>query len=168
MSYRDQDAGIFTFDRYEAEAAHFVPLADRRVVFAFHGWTAISNVADDRDIPVYLMPSLGGKNTLRAYSDFRFHDRNIAVITAESRFAVFTHIDVAAFFDAGNVAHRAADLNFDKHDYGVGIRLHNLHSTLARLDIARGDGGWKFAFSTNDPLHLTRVRKSTAMAPFVP
>ena len=167
-TYRDQGAGRFTFDRYEAEAAHFVPLADQRIVFAFHGWTAVSTVAADRDVPVYLMPSLGGKNTLRAYSDYRFHDRNLVVVTAESRFAVFRHVDLAAFFDAGNVAHRASDLNFDKHDYGIGIRLHNLRSTLARLDIARGDGGWKFAFSTNDPLHLTRVRKSTAAAPFVP
>lgn len=167
-TFRDQTSGVFTFDRYEAEAAHFVPLADRRWVFAFHGWTAISHVADDRDVPFYLMPSIGGANTIRSYSDYRFHDRNIAVVNVESRWALLAHVDVAAFFDAGNVARRAGDLNFDKTAFGVGVRLHTQRTTLARLDVARGSGGWELLFRTSDPFHLKRLSRRTAPAPFAP
>ena len=35
-------------------------------------------VADGRDIPFYLLPSLGGHNTLRDYHNFQFHDRQCA------------------------------------------------------------------------------------------
>jgi hypothetical protein len=167
-TFRDQTTGIFTFDRYEAEAAHFIPLADRRWIFAFHGWTAISDVADDRDVPFYLMPSTGGGNTIRAYVDYRFHDRNIAVVNVESRWALLSHVDVAAFFDAGNVARRAGDLNFDKTAYGIGVRLHTQRTTLARFDIARGNGGWNVLFRTSDPFHLKRLSRRTAPAPFAP
>jgi hypothetical protein len=33
-------------------------------------------------VPFYLLPSLGGKNTLRGYYDYRFHDRNMEVFNA--------------------------------------------------------------------------------------
>jgi outer membrane protein assembly factor BamA len=167
-TFRDQDAGAYTFHCYEAEAAHFVPLADERWVFAFHGWGVVSDVADDRDVPFYLMPSLGGANTIRAYSDYRFHDRNMIVVNAESRWALFSHVDLAAFFDAGNVAHRARDLNFDKTAYGIGIRLHTQRTTLGRLDFARGNGGWNVLFRTSDPFHLKRLSRRVAPVPFVP
>lgn len=167
-TFRDQDLNTFTFHRYEAEAAQFVPLGDRRWVFAFHGWGVVSDVAENRDVPLYLMPSLGGSTTIRTYSDFRFHDRNMVVVTAESRWAVFPHVDAAAFFDAGNVAHRARDLNFDKTAYGVGFRLHTERTTIARVELARGNGGWNVLFRLGDPLHLKRLSRRMAPVPFAP
>jgi outer membrane protein assembly factor BamA len=167
-TFRDQDTNSYTFHRYEAEAAHFVPIADRRWVFAFRGWAVMSDVAEDRNVPFYLMPSLGGSNTIRAYSDYRFHDRNMVVINAESRWALFSHVDLAAFFDAGNVARHARDLNFDKTAYGIGIRLHTQRTTLGRLDFARGNGGWNVLFRTSDPFHLKRLSRRVAPVPFVP
>jgi hypothetical protein len=167
-TFRDQDTNTYTFRRYEAEAAHFVPLADRQWVFAFRGWAVVSDVADDREVPFYLMPSLGGNNTIRAYSDYRFHDRNMVVINAESRWALFSHVDLAAFFDAGNVARHARDLNFDKTAYGIGIRLHTQRTTLGRIEFARGNGGWNVIFRTSDPLHLRRLSRRVAPVPFVP
>jgi hypothetical protein len=167
-TFRDQDTNSYTFHRYEAEAAHFVPIADRRWVFAFRGWAVMSDVAEDRNVPFYLMPSLGGSNTIRAYSDYRFHDRNMVVINAESRWALFSHVDLAAFFDAGNVARHARDLNFDKTAYGIGIRLHTQRTTLGRIEFARGSGGWNILFRTSDPLHLKRLSRRVAPVPFVP
>ncbi len=55
-------------------------------------------------VPFYLLPSLGGNNTLRSYDDYRFHDQNLAVVNVESRWGLWTHLDVALFLDAGNVA----------------------------------------------------------------
>jgi outer membrane protein assembly factor BamA len=166
-TYSDRDTGAFSFRRYEAEAAQFVPLAAGRVVVALHAWT-VGSETDGGLVPFYLMPSLGGSNTLRGYTDFRFHDRNLAVVSAESRVVLMTHVDFAAFVDAGNVAPRMSDLNFDKRSYGIGLRLHSDRATFARLEIARSADGWRLFFRTNDPFRLSRLSRRTATVPFVP
>jgi hypothetical protein len=167
-TFSDRDTGMFSFRRYEGEAAGFVPLADSRVVVALHGWLVTSDTADGRLVPFYLQPSLGGANTLRSYADYRFHDRNMVVLNVETRVALMTHMDVAAFLDAGNVAARIGDLNLDKRSYGLGVRLHARRNTFARFDLARGDEGWRFVFRLNDPLSLSRLLRRTAPVPFVP
>jgi outer membrane protein assembly factor BamA len=166
--YADRDTGTFTFNRFDAEGAQFLPVADARVVFALHGWLVASDTAAGEVLPFYLMPSLGGHNSLRAYTDFRFHDRNLIVVNAESRVALFTHLDAALFVDAGNVAARVADLNLDKRGYGAGLRLHTADSTFARFDVAHGAEGWRLLLRLNDPLHLSRLSRRTAAVPFVP
>jgi hypothetical protein len=168
--YMDRDADAFTFNRYEAEAAHFVPL-DRaeNFVFAVRGWIVGTATGDGQHVPFYLMPSLGGSNTLRGYVDYRFHDRNLAVVNTELRVALMEHIDVVGLFEAGNVAARFGDLNLDKKSYGVGVRVHSRTDTFARLDLARSDEGWQVVFRMNDPLRLTsRFNKRTAQVPFAP
>lgn len=167
-SYIDRGAGAFSFTRFEAEGAHFVPIVSDRIVFALHGWMVGSMTGTDQSVPFYLEPSLGGHNTVRAYTDYRFHDRNMVVVNVESRLALFTHVDLAGFVDAGNVAPRVADLNLDKRAYGVGLRLHSERATFARLDVAHGTEGWRFLFRMSDPLHLSRLSRRTATDPFAP
>jgi hypothetical protein len=166
-SYTDSD-DVFSFRQYEAEGAHFVPLADSHIVIALHGWLVASNTSDGQVVPFYLQPSLGGHNTLRAYPDYRFHDRNLVLINAEGRVAMMAHVDAAVFFDAGNVAPRLGDLNLDKRSYGAGLRLHTRRHTFARLDIARGGEGWRLLFRVTDPLDLSRLSRRIVAAPFVP
>ena len=162
--------GLFTFHTWEAEALQYIPVGDGRVVFALHGWTVAAQQQDGRDIPLYLQPALGGSRTLRDYHDYQFHDRNLLVLNAESRIAVWTHLDAALFADAGNVSPRFGDLNLDKTSYGVGVRLHNESTTLARLDVAHGGQGWRLNIATSEPLRLprTRTRRVAAMIPFAP
>lgn len=167
-NYSDRDTGGFSFRRYEAEAEHFVPLAESRVVLALHGWLAASDTAPDAVVPFYFQPSLGGHNTVRAYGDYRFHDRNMAVVNIETRIAMMTHVDAVVFADAGNVAPRIKDLNLDKTAFGVGLRVHSRRSTFARLDVGHGDEGWAFFFRLSDPLQLSRLTKRSAALPFVP
>jgi hypothetical protein len=166
--YSDRDAGVFSFRRYETEAAHFTPLAKSRVVVAVHGWLAASDTGEGRFVPFYLQPSLGGHNTLRSFAEYRFHDRHLLVFNAEARIAMMTHVDAAAFVDAGNVAARLGDLNLDKRSYGAGLRLHSRRRTFARLDVARGGEGWQLLFRLTDPLNLARLSRRTAPVPFVP
>jgi hypothetical protein len=166
-NYTDRVNGAFSLRRYEAEAAQFVPLADRRLVFAMHGWLAATDTSSGSVVPVYLAPSLGGHNSLRGYSDYRFHDRNLLITTVEARLALTTHIDLATFVDAGNVAGRLTDLNLEKRDYGLGIRVNSRRTTYARVDLAHGAEGWRLFFRTSDPLHLSRLSRHTAAAPFV-
>lgn len=167
-NYSDRDTGVFSFRRYEAEAARFLPLADSRVVIALRGWLVASDTGDGHFVPFYLQPSLGGHNTLRGYADYRFHDRNLLAFNAETRIAMMTHVDAAVFFDAGNVAARVGDLNLSKRSYGAGFRIHSRRQTFARLDIARGGEGWRFVFRLTDPLNLARLSRRTAPVPFVP
>jgi len=168
INYWDRTYDAFTFHTWEAEAAQYVPVADGRVVFAFHGWTVGGHTSGGNVIPFYMLPSIGGSRTLRGYHDFQFHDNNLLVAGAESRFAVWEHLDAALLIDAGNVAARFSDLNLDKTSYGAGLRLHNETTTLARLDVARGSQGWHVIFSTSEPFRLPRVRKTIAAVPFTP
>jgi hypothetical protein len=168
-TYSDRTTGVFSFSQYEAEASHFFPLADRRVVLAFRGWTVFTDVGPGHDVPFYLLPTLGGHNTLRAFHNFEFHDRNLLNVNGESRFAIFTHVDAALFFDAGNVTPFYRDLNLDLTSFGAGLRLHTERTTIARMDAAPGPGvGWNVVFRTNDPLRLTRGKWRVAHIPFTP
>ena len=168
VHYSDRDAGTFSFNRAETEATRFVPLANSRLVLAMHGWFVATATDTGHMVPFYLEPSLGGHNTLRGYSDYRFHDRNLLVLNVESRLALMTHVDVALFADAGNVASRIEDLNLNKTSIGVGLRLHTQKSTFARFETAHGVEGWSYLFRMNDPLHLTRLSRRIASIPFVP
>jgi outer membrane protein assembly factor BamA len=165
VRYADRDGGFFTFKQYEGEAAAFVPIAGPRVVLALRGMAVASQ---DGNVPLYFQPSLGGATSLRSYADYRFRDRNLALANAEVRLALMTHADLAFFADAGNVAARFEDLNFNKRSYGAGLRLHTRRLTFAMVDVARGDEGWRFMFRLNDPLRLVRATRRVVAVPFVP
>jgi hypothetical protein len=166
--YSDRDTGQYSFRRHEIEGLHLVPLSPGRWTLAFHGWTVLSETGDDRQIPAYLLPSLGGSTTLRSYSDYRFHDRHLLLLSAESRWAVFEHVDVAIFADAGSVASRVRDLTLKETSYGVGLRAHVRSSTVARVDVAHGREGWRLLLRLNEPFRLNRLTRRHAAVPFVP
>ena len=166
-NFSDRDDGLLSFRRYDVEAAQFLPLAGSRVVLALHGWLVATDTSPGRFVPFYLQPSLGGHNSLRGYADYRFHDRSMLLVTAETRIAMMRHVDAAVFFDAGEVASRVGDLNLNKRSYGFGLRLHSRRQTFARLDLARGSEGWRFIFNLSDPLNLARLTRRAAVAPFV-
>jgi hypothetical protein len=95
-------------------AAERVVLAQDTVaadVLAFRGSALHSDVPGGNQIPFYLLPSIGGHNTLRDFLSYRFHDNNTLVVNAESRFGLYPHLDLAVFCDAGNVAAAFDDLN---------------------------------------------------------
>ena len=170
-AYRDRDSGVYSFRRYEVEAAQFIPLGTRRWVLALGGWGVFSDTSDGRRVPFYLMPSLGGKNTLRGYADYRFHDNHLQTVSIESRLALWTHMDVAVFGDAGKVAARGSDLDFRKArtSYGAGVRFHNATSTLLRVDAARSVEGWRLLISLSDAFtRSTPAFGRPSVLPFVP
>jgi len=167
-NYWDRTGGTYTFHTWEAEGLEYIPLSDKLVVLALHGWTVYSNPDAGHAIPFYLMPSLGGTRTLRDYHNYQFHDNNLLVLNGEVRFGVWPHMDVAPFVDAGNVAESFGDLNLDKTSYGVGLRLHNDYTTFARLDFAWGPQGSHVIFTTSEPFRLPRVRRLLATIPFAP
>lgn len=167
-AYADRDLDAFSFRRYEVEGAQFVPLFDDAWIIAVRGWGVFSDTSPGHAVPFYMLPSLGGGNTIRGFSNYRFHDRHLLLASAESRWPLFQHIDAALFIDSGTVASRVRDLGLDKTAYGVGLRVHSHTATTARVDLAHGTDGWQMLFRLNDPFSLTRLTRWTAAIPFVP
>lgn len=166
--YSDRVSGLFSHTRYEGDVAHFVPLADRRVVVGVRGRLVATAARAGNFVPLYFQPSLGGDQSLRAYSDYRFHDRHMLIVNAEARFALMTHLDVAVFVDAGNVAPRLRALDVNKRSVGAGLRLHTRRQTFARVDVARGGDGWRVAVGMTEPFDFHRRTGWAAAMPFVP
>jgi hypothetical protein len=166
--YADREIDRFSFHRFEAEAAHFFPVASDRIVLIAHGWFAGSRADEGQEVPFYLQPTLGGASSLRSYTSYRFHDNNLVLVNAEARVRIFEHVDWAVFADAGNVAPKAGDLDFARRSYGIGFRVHTRQATVARMDVAHGDEGWQVLFRVNDPFRFSRVSRRTAPVPFVP
>ena len=169
--YVDSNTGRFTFNLYELDAAQYVTLVPRTIVLAGHAWTALTTVDNGREVPFYLMPSLGGRNTLRGFDDFRFYDRNMETFSVEARVRLYAHLDGAVFIDSGEVAPRPGALGFsDLHSsVGVGIRFRSRDVTFGRLDVARGPEGWHFVLMTREPFkRKTFDGRIPSVAPFVP
>ena len=166
--YEDRTDGTFTFNRYQGEAAGFARSPAAGLCLALHGWAVRSDVEAGHAVPFYFQPSLGGVNSLRSYTDYRFHDDNMLLATAEVRLALMSHLDLAVFADAGNIASQTRDLNLDKQSFGAGLRLHTRRDTFAMLDVANGDEGWLVTFRLRDPLQLGRLSRKTTVVPFVP
>jgi outer membrane protein assembly factor BamA len=167
-TYRERANDAYTFERFEVEAAQFVPVAKNRGVLALHWWTVLSHTGSDQAVPFYFLPGLGGHNTLRGYADYRFHDRHLMVVNAESRWALFPHVDGAVFFDAGSVAAKVRDLDFARTSAGFGFRVHTSKTTLVRFDVGRSEEGWRFLLKLTDPLRFGRLNRRTVPLPFVP
>lgn len=159
--------GILSFQRIETEAVQFVPLAGEWWSAAVHGWGVFTDTDDGQFVPFYMMATLGG-HAHRGYNSYRFSDRNLLLATIESRLRLTSHIDGALFVDAGNVAATARDLDLARRSWGAGVRLHTATSTLARLDVARADEGWRVVFSMSDPFRLSRVTRRAPQMPFNP
>lgn len=147
--YRQQNEGPYTFQRVDAIAQQLIPILHGNWVLDL-SVRASSTSADGGDtVPFFLMPTLGGSRQLRGYQSYRFRDRHSIVLTAEYRWYVQEFVDMAVFYDAGKVASRRGDLDFDglKSAVGVGIRFHAPQSTILRLELARGTEGIKYILS---------------------
>ena len=169
--YSDRSGGAYSFRRYEVEGAQFVPLGTAKWILGVHAWGVFSNVSSGATVPFYLMPALGGKNTLRGFYSYRFHDNDMAIANVESRWALLTHMDVALFGDCGRVAHSASDLAFHdaRRSYGAGVRFHNATSTLLRIDAGRSAEGWRAYFVMTDSFkRATPASGRMSVVPFVP
>jgi outer membrane translocation and assembly module TamA len=98
------------------------------------------------------MPSIGSGSTLRAYSSWRFRDRNSLLLQAEWRAMVNRFLDLAIFYDTGKVTANARDLSLDglKSDVGFGLRFHGPIATPLRVELAKGsEGGIHIVFAAS-------------------
>ena len=142
--YDDRDGFGYTFDRFDIDLRQCVSfLSERRVLFArvaASSSTSSSSLEADQSVPFYLMPSLGGNDSLRGYRDYRFRGPHAMLLQGEYRFEIWSGLDGALFYDTGKVANQRSQLNFDnlESDYGFGFRFNTDQGIVLRVDAAFG------------------------------
>ena len=142
-------AGRHDFRRVDAEVKQFIPLMRENWVIALRALTSSTDTTDGHEVPLVLLPALGGGDSLRGYPAWRFRDRNRLLLTGEYRWTAGPFLDMALFMDAGKVAARFEDLGLKdmQTSYGIGMTLHTFRTTLTRVELARTREGMGVSFS---------------------
>jgi hypothetical protein len=148
--YTDTDSQ-FGFERIEYEAIQHVPVLREAWVISLRGRVETTSLKDGQQIPYFMLPALGSGSTLRAFPSWRFRDRNSLLLQAEWRVMVNRMLDLALFYDTGKVTADAGDLSLDglRQDFGVGVRFHGPMTTPLRIEVAHGNEGFNFVFSSS-------------------
>jgi hypothetical protein len=147
-SWNENELDRYDFGRFDAEAAHFFPIFDKKRVFALRVSASYVNNDPGNRVPFYFLPYIGGSESVRGYKEFRFRDENAIFMNAEYRWEAFAGLDMALFFDMGEVSDDWENIDFNeaKTSYGVGFRFNNFKSVFMRLDIAAGGEGTQIFF----------------------
>jgi hypothetical protein len=141
-TWDDREDDQFDFHRFDGEAAYFIPIFDKKRVFAFHmGLSYVNNERGHR-VPFYFLPYIGGSDTVRGFREFRFRDENAFYMNAEYRWEAFSGLDMALFADAGEVREDWHEIDFQdlRTSYGIGFRFNTYKAVFMRLDLATGGG----------------------------
>lgn len=139
--YDDREDGLWTFRRADIDLRQFIPFFAERRVLALRGYVSTSDVPDDSlGIPFFMMPWLGGNDTLRGFRNYRFRGPHALLVQAEYRWEIWSGLDGAFFYDAGKVALRRGDLKLKdlEDDYGIGFRFNTSNGVILRVDAAFG------------------------------
>jgi hypothetical protein len=150
--YSDRDLDQYGFRAVDMRLQQFIPIFDKKRVFAFQLVVSGSDATNGGRVPFYMHPTLGGGQTLRSERDYRFRDTHMVLMNAEYRWEAFSALDMALFTDWGKVAPKFSALDFSdlEHAYGIGFRVVAAQNVIFRLDIATGGStGIRYMFKFN-------------------
>lgn len=140
VSHFHDPRGAFDFTRTDVDLRQYASVLAERRVFAVRLFASSSEADAGSRVPFYLMPALGGHDTLRGFRDYRFRGPHALALQTEYRFEVWSGLDAALFYDAGKVAMRRSDLNLRRLEdaWGFGFRFHTSEGVLLRIDAGLG------------------------------
>jgi hypothetical protein len=143
--YSDRDFDQYSFRSVDLMLRQYIPIFDKKRVFALQLAVAGTDANDGHQVPFYMQPTLGGGQTLRTSRDYRFRDTHAMWMNAEYRWEAFSALDMALFTDWGKVASKFSDLDFSdlEHAYGIGFRVIAARTVIFRLDLATGSEGFR-------------------------
>ncbi len=121
------------------EARRFLPLASRSTV-AYRA----ALEASGGEVPVLLLPGLGGSERLRGYYEGRIRDRFAGALQGEVRFPIWWRLGGAVFGEVGQVGPRLEDVFSGKAELsaGAGLRFRlGEEGAPIRVDFAVGRRG---------------------------
>lgn len=141
--YAEKGGQEFRFNRLSVDARRFVALGSNRHVVALRALTSLDRPDAGSREPFYLQSSLGGGNILRGFRGFRFRDAKLLAFQGEYRFELVPKVELAAFYDAGEVFGETKDFDLRglETNWGVGVRLKTIKKVRLRLDVARSHEG---------------------------
>jgi hypothetical protein len=146
--FDDRTSGRFTVNRLDTDLRQFLGFLAVRRVIATRLFASTSDTGAGQVMPFYLMPTLGGNDTLRGFREYRFRGPHAILAQAEYRWEIWSGLDGALFYDAGKVADRRADLNFKdlERDYGFGFRFNTNEGVVFRVDAGFGSRDGKHLY----------------------
>lgn len=141
--YDDRNRRLFEFNRFVADARHYIPLGNRERVLALLFYTSMDNAPAGRRVPFYLQQTLGGSHTLRGFREFRFQDNNLLYLSAEYRWEPGAFWELVLFLDRGKVFADRGDFNFEhlEKSWGIGTRFKTRQGVVIRVDVGRSREG---------------------------
>jgi outer membrane protein assembly factor BamA len=147
-SHFGERTDTFTFRRVDVDLRQYASILAERRVLAVRLFMSTSDPVGDARVPFYLMPALGGHDSLRGFRDYRFRGPHAILTQTEYRFEVWSGLDAALFYDAGKVALRRADLDLTRLEgaYGFGFRFNTDNGTILRIDAGFGSRDGKHLY----------------------
>jgi outer membrane protein assembly factor BamA len=138
------------FQRFEAEARHFVPFgANDRLALRLR--TVFTDRVSAQGAPFYLLPTVGGSGTNRGFNHYRFRDKNAMVGQAEYRHPLASIADLVVFADSGRVFAKTTDLSLRNlhSSVGTGARLKFGTRVFVGIDVAISREGARLWLRSN-------------------
>jgi hypothetical protein len=142
--YDDWDQNLHDSLKLVGQLEAQLPIGYRNRRLALKFRTSHMRADSGKDVPFYLMETIGGAKTVRGYSEYRFRDRGNLLMTAEYRWEVWPYLDFAFFGDAGKVFADFKDFDMSNlhYGYGWGIRILAPGPVLLNVDLARSNEGF--------------------------
>lgn len=147
-AYQDLQKHLYSFRRFDADLRNKFPIGDKNEI-RVRGRLSLSESRAGQRVPFYLMETLGGSNirgddTLRGFRDYRFRDRDYALLQTDYLRSLYGPIDFVAFYDVGKVASSIGNFGDGRlrHTYGLGVVVvpRQLDNVLFRFYVALGSG----------------------------
>jgi hypothetical protein len=162
--YRDRELFLHNFRRLDLEAEQYVPLFNKRRVFAWRGRTVQTFTTEGQTLPFYQQAVLGGGNDLRGFRPYRFHGNNAVLFNAEYRWEVFAGLDMALFADAGQVTRERWKPKPSELEtaVGFGFRFNVRNAPFLRLDVGFSHEGFQVFLKFNGPFAQRSLMSSSA------
>jgi hypothetical protein len=141
--FRDGSEDAFDFNRIDVKLLHVIPIFDKKRGIALHAAASRIDPVKGSRVPFFLMPTVGGADSLRGFREFRFRDAAAVVLNAEYRWEAFSGLDLALFVDAGDVGPTWRSLAGRqlKSSWGMGFRFNTNKHVFMRIDVAGGREG---------------------------
>jgi outer membrane protein assembly factor BamA len=146
--FDDQTTGRHTFRRVDTDLRQYLGFLAGRRVIAGRLFLSTSDADPGQTMPFYLMPTLGGNDSLRGFRQYRFRGPHAILAQGEYRYEIWSGLDGALFYDAGKVADTRPDLNFKdlETDYGFGFRFNTDNAIVFRVDAGFGSRDGKHLY----------------------
>ena len=87
--------GAPNFTRAEIDLRQFVPVLHNNWIVALQARADLTSSASGQVIPFFMLPSIGGRDTLPGFTDYRFTDKDSLLLRSELRWTPSPVVDMA-------------------------------------------------------------------------